>query len=333
MHKIFFTTTTVKQALKIGIPEIDSGEYDTEEDVLLMQEIASSYNIDLINVGSLFSLMEGIKKYQPSEIWNLNSGLFGRMREAHAPAMIESSGIVCRGADTWLCAMTQDKIVTSILMAGLTFQTIEILPTCSIIGFACLEKAAKICASSNLSDQMILKPRFEGSSRGLFVVDTANYFPIKQKLVRSVQKWGEYIAQPYIDGPDISMNFGLDSLGRLVNYRPLFTVSQGGVDTAEFKTYSLGYCPDKKIINTNKDPNQIIQDAWKIASFFQPELYLRIDLRSCKKTNRVFFLEVNATPTLSPHDDYIKSAEISGFNYRAVLSNIFEKLKTRKQHS
>ena len=120
--------------------------------------------------------------------------------------------------------------------------------------------------------------------------------------------------------------FGLAILTALPSRRikgdALPLLCEGGLDTARMKTIAVGRSPFKHIEQGRSFCPKVAADMLACARYLEPDLYLRSDLRQCSKSGDFFFLEFNATPTLSRDDDYIKSAELCGLSFETVVARI-----------
>ena len=321
MRALYATTTTAERASQLGIEQEALGEYDYEHDLHDLGTVLLNLGCKLINLGLPAELPRQLQAHHPQFVWNLNSGLFGNAREAHAPAILEAFGIRCRGANTWLSVLTQDKLTSQKLVESLSPSGVRTLPSLEVTTADHIKQAQQHFVSLGYEAGLVLKPRFEGSSRGLFLLrDTRD--AIAPAIPTALQRWGKYLAQPFVEGTDWSVNFGLNENGTIQPYSPLPLRCEGGLDTATMKTIAVGRSPYKHIEHGRSFCPKVAADMLACARYLEPDLYLRSDLRQCSKSGDFFFLEFNATPTLSRDDDYIKSAELCGLSFETVVARI-----------
>jgi len=314
---VFISSITVEQALNRGYKRSETAEYDLAADLDLIKKTASKFNYNIINIGNDHELISNINRYQPEVVWNLNSGFGGISREANLPATLEMLNIRTIGANAWQCSLTQDKILTQRYLQPLEYKVLKFLPLITDLSVDNIH--------NNNFDEIIFKPRYEGSSLGIHKLYSKD---ITQEFIKKVTERYEYFAQEFIDGYDISMNFGVNNLGDLTPFKPLYTDSKGGIDTNEFKIED-GRTKNKVILPTDLATDffnkSIVEDARVISKALKVDCYLRLDFRVKKDFSEVFFLEANATPTICPDDDYIISSENTNISYEELIKNIIEK--------
>ncbi|MHC5544027.1 D-alanine--D-alanine ligase family protein, partial [Singulisphaera rosea] len=121
--------------------------------------------VALLGDGRAF--LEQVLAAPPDFVWNLAEGEgIGRSREARVPAVLEMLGIPYSGSDPFTLAVSLDKDAAKRLVRG---ADVEIPRGLSIPSERSASDIPSILADSGLGGvaTLILKPAFEGSSKGI----------------------------------------------------------------------------------------------------------------------------------------------------------------------
>src|SRR5882672_1625775 len=138
----------------------EEAEFDTEETVnALAQAIERlGHRLERFEVsGPASRTVSQLEAYSPDLIFNTAEGRRGRFREAFYPALFDELGIPYTGSDAWVLAVTLDKALTKLVLRehGVVSpkgQFIEDLAEMKLEGWRF---------------PVIVKPNFEGSSKGI----------------------------------------------------------------------------------------------------------------------------------------------------------------------
>ncbi len=182
-------------------------EFDTPRTIeALAQALARlGHQVEPVEVsGPASRTVARLEALDPDLIFNTAEGTRGRYREAFYPGLFEQLGIPYTGSDAYTCALTLDKEVTKLLLASRDILTpngafVEDLATFS---------------RSDLRFPLIVKPNFEGSSKGIgpdAVVDTAA--ELRDRLASTLAAYPQgVLVEEYIAGVDVTVGF-LERLG------------------------------------------------------------------------------------------------------------------------
>lgn len=142
-------------------------EYDKPETVEALAGILRGEGHEVVLLGDGRELVAKVLADPPDLVWNLAEGEgTGRCREARVPALLEMLGIACTGSDPLTMAAALDKGVAKRLVRAVGVAVpdgLEIAP--STPPDDCEARLSEFAAKVALP--WILKPAFEGSSKGI----------------------------------------------------------------------------------------------------------------------------------------------------------------------
>ena len=166
---------------------------------------------------------------------------------------------------------------------------------------------------STLADQLgtpfILKPRFDGSSVGLHLVETKEAYGNAKADLRNA----DYMAEAYIEGIDLTVGIlGREAMGVVA------ILPKGGLYDYEHK-YTSGMSEYQAPANIDSDlANRMRQWSNHIFRSFCCRDFARVDFRM-KPSGEVFFLEINTIPGMTPTSLLPKSVQCSGISFADLV--------------
>ncbi len=132
-------------------------EWDGAETILAVADaLATRHSVVLLEAGA--TLVERLKQAQPDLVFNMAEGLTGPGREAQVPMVLEMLGIPYTGSDPATLALCLDKGWTKAVLAH------EGVP---VPNHVTVYPDAPLPDLSSLSLPVIVKPAWEGSSKGI----------------------------------------------------------------------------------------------------------------------------------------------------------------------
>lgn len=280
--------------------------------------------VEPINVdGTPSQLIARLAAFSPDLIFNTAEGHRGRFREAFYPGLFEQLGLPYTGSDAYTCAVTLDKHLSKLLVASRGIRVPE-----GILIERAEQTEVEPCP---LTFPVILKPNFEGSSKGITqdsVVTSQEQYRVRALELLSRFPYG-LLVERYIAGRDITVPF----LGRVLEpcqYR--FHKDQ----TYQLYDYELKQQqPDKVTVQIPAEltPAQlkIIQEAARVSLEVLGVVdFGRVDFR-LGDDGELYFIEVNALPSLEFGASlYLAAARIGLTTPKAVLERLLELACTRQ---
>lgn len=148
--------------LKCGHGE-DEEEYDPLETILALQSEIERFGFDVLLFNQDDSFLESLSRQRPDFVLNIAEGRGKtRSREAQVPCVLESLGIPYSGSDALALGMTLDKYTTSHFLRSLGV---------AVPGQHMVDRLDHLDSLKRIFDggrRYIVKPRWEGSSKGVF---------------------------------------------------------------------------------------------------------------------------------------------------------------------
>lgn len=183
-------------------PDDKYEEYDPISTVQSVADTMSSFGFDVSLCEQDENFFDSLREQAPSFVVSLAEGRgSARGREAQVPSILESLDIPFWGSDSVSLALALDKLLTSRTLAG------ENIPVPLAVSFRTEEDLDKIPSLFEKNDRFVVKPRFEGSSKGIFTDSVAhNAQEMEEKILRL---WGRYsqpaLAEEYLPGDEITV--------------------------------------------------------------------------------------------------------------------------------
>jgi D-alanine-D-alanine ligase len=144
-----------------GAPVDHAEEFDSPAtiDALAQVLMSAGHAVERLGFGRPF--LERMLADPPDLVFNIAEGLSGRSREAQVPAVCEMLGVPCTGSDPLTLALTLDKDLAKRVVASRGLATPRHLLVERLID---LPGGG---APGGLSFPLIVKPAWEGSSKGV----------------------------------------------------------------------------------------------------------------------------------------------------------------------
>jgi len=318
---VVVTSVTDVQGRRYGFAENELGEFDKVEDLDILFDAIEKAGFRSIFAGHGREFAAALLKHQPCLVWNLNQGLYGRAREAEAPALSEMLGFELLGSGSWTAMLTQDKLAAASLVEKEEIAGLAVPQTIAIDGPGQLGKVDALGSEK----RWFIKPRFEGSSRGIDnQAMQAGGDALKARAAEILEQWGPVLIQEFVEGIDLSANALTDESGRLSPLSPIVIDTETGFDCINMKA-DYTNVRRRQLPLSDLHPEHVPtvkQITLDLCRVFHARDYFRSDLRLDLRTGRIFFLEANLTPTFADHDEFVLGAQFDGQNLEEVVKCI-----------
>lgn len=300
------------------LPEDAFEEFDSEATIGHIRDGLASlgHEVRLLPAGP--GVIDRLHADRPDLVFNIAEGEGGRCREAHLPALLEMLRIPYVGSDPLTLCVTLDKPVAKRLAASEGFPTPP---------FRCC-RVPEDLEEGDLSFPVIVKPAFEGSSKGIRLASRAATIAEARKMIGFVR--GTYaqdaLVEEFIPGPEVTVGLvGNDApsvIGQM-EIRPRKIPRETFVYSLEVKRdyqEQVEYlCPPSLPEET---VSRIEEHAKGIYRTLGCRDFGRIDFRVDRR-GVPQFLECNPLPGLSPgYGDLPILADRMGMPYISLLSEI-----------
>ena len=322
------TSTKVKKS------KIDEyAEWDTIETIHAIRDaIATRHQVNLIEADEF--AFEKLKSTKPDFVFNFAEGKNGASREAQMPAILEMLEIPYTGSDPVTLGICLDKSRTKEILSYYKIAN----PKFVVI------KNLESDLPENLKYPLIIKPLFEGSSKGIFNKCFVKNEVELKKIAKQILK--EYnqpaLVEEFLPGreftvailgngdramvlPIIEIKF--DALPKDVV--PIYSYEAKWIwDQAEFP-HDIYECPAKTNNDLTKKIRKISLETFKVLGCRD---WSRIDIR-LDEMGEPNIIEINPIPGVLPKIEdnscYPRAARMAGYNYNEMINAVLDEALLR----
>ncbi len=312
-------------------PSEEEAEFDTPATVKALADGLErlGHRVEKIEVsGPASRTVARLEAYNPDLVFNTAEGRRGRFREAFYPGLFEELGFAYTGSDPYTLALTLDKQLTKLVVARAGVRT----PS-----WVYVEDASQFDGSS-LRLPVIVKPNFEGSSKGItqdsIVEDPAK---LREAVAAALGRYpAGVIVEEFIPGRDLTVPFleavARDRGGVLAPVEYVVDPKFRGRHTLyDFALKTL----HSEAVNVQAPadiPPEVAAEATRAARTVFAATGCRdlgrIDFRLAED-GQLYFLEINALPSLEPGAGLYAAAALEGLHFDAVLAAVIESAAAR----
>jgi D-alanine-D-alanine ligase len=306
----------------------EEAEFDTRETV---EALASGierlgHRVERIEVsGPASRTVARLEAFSPDLIFNTAEGRRGRFREAFFPALFDELGMPYTGSDAYALAVTLDKQLTKLVLAQHGVAT----PRWQFV-----ERPEQLQVNA-LRYPVIVKPNFEGSSKGI-TQDSVVEDPLRlhEVVAATIARYpAGLLVEEFIAGRDVTVPFleraSSERGGVLQPVEYVIDAALAGARRHAIYDYDLKTKLDQavsvrapaKLSRAQKE--RIHEQAATVFRALGIRDLGRIDFR-VGDDGAVHFLEINALPSLEPGAGIYVSAALEGLHADAVLGAVIQ---------
>jgi D-alanine-D-alanine ligase len=265
--------------------------------------------------GSIEALIRTLRRIAPELVFNIAEGTHGRFREAFYPALFEQLGLPHTGSQASVLAICLDKALAKRLVAAAGVATARDL----------LVRDRRSIADEGLTYPVIVKPNFEGSSKG---ITQASVVTERTALQATIDRLfasypGGLLVEELIEGIDVSVAF-VAGLGVLPPVHYVYEPT-GAHRILDFELKHSAINRVRLEIPAALDASTTIAVTTAASRAFDAlgvTGYGRADFRVAP-TGDVRFLELNPLPSLASRDaELFVSAAQRGLSATDLLAAI-----------
>ncbi len=302
---------------KAGDPPDANAEFDHPTTIDLIAEAIKSQGFKVKKIGNAASLLEKINNIDVDIVFNISEGVSGRNRESQVPILLEMAGIPFVGADALSLGLTLDKIMAKKIFIAEGIPTPKFLEIKSFDSFTDMD---------HLKFPLIVKPRFEGSSKGLNensrvenmeeLKNQAQYIINTYKQPALIEEFicGQEFTVAIIGNapPEVMPVVQIKIDGRLKLNNKFYTFARITSNRLEY------ICPAHIVLELNKKISELALKAYNAVECYD---FGRIDFRVDNEGNP-YVLEINPLPSLSTEDVFPIVANQAGLSYEQLIGKI-----------
>jgi D-alanine-D-alanine ligase len=313
----------------------EEAEFDSAETVQAIADglRAGGHEVETIEVtGPASHLAARLESFGPDLIFNTAEGRRGRTREAFYPSLFEELGFPYTGSDAYVLTVTLDKWLTKLVLGQKGIDT----PRGRLVTPEEFRRL-KDPGSLGLAFPVIVKPNYEGSSKG--IVDEAvvrDPKTLAEVLPRALRAYPTgVLVEEFVAGTDVTVPLlegrGDDGVLLPVDYlvdpsaRSRFNLYDYRLKSAEANKVSVR-CPPEL-------PRDVIARLQAISKVATRTLGIRdvgrVDFR-LGEDGRIYLLEVNALPSLEHGASLFAASGREALSYDETLQSIVESAARRQ---
>lgn len=311
----------------------EEAEFDTEETVNALAAAIErlGHRVEKMEVsGPASRTVARLEAFSPDLIFNTAEGRRGRFREAFFPALFDELGFPYTGSDAYALAVTLDKQLTKLILREEGVRT---------PGWQFVEKLSEL-KPDELHFPVIVKPNFEGSSKGISQDSVAeNVEDLRKKVDAALDRYPSgVLVEEFIVGRDVTVPF-LESVDN--DFDGVLAPVEYIVDSATAQSrkyaiydYELKMRSDKSV--SVRAPATIDEDMAERIRKMARSVIKKLD---CKDLGRVdfrlsdagvpYFLEINALPSLEPGAGIYAAAALEGLHFDGVIDAVIQNAARR----
>src|SRR6184192_2823585 len=311
----------------------DEAEFDSREtiDALSTALERLGHRVERIEVsGPASRTAARLEAYAPDLVFNTAEGRRGRFREAFYPALFDELGFPYTGSDAWVLAVTLVKPLPKLVLRehGVVSpkgQFIEEISELKLEGWRF---------------PVIVKPNFEGSSKGItqesVVEDRQRLRALAERQLARFP--AGVLVEEFIPGRDLTVAFlekcDPERAGVLAPVE--YVIAESELSKRRYRIYDY----DLKSVHFDavdvrcpaEFPPWVLERAQDMARRAYKALGVRdlgrIDFRVADD-GQVYFIEINALPSLEPGAGIYAAAALEGLHTDAVLGKVVESAVAR----
>jgi D-alanine-D-alanine ligase len=307
-------------------------EYDEIETIDALSNELKTFATSVVRIEQTPNIIKDIIRTKPEFVFNIAEGISsGRARESQVPSILESLNIPYSGSDPIALGIGLDKYLTNTVLksAGVP------VPFAFIV-----RDEADLCSHRSIfknKKKFIVKPCWEGSSKGIFIDSVVcDFRGLKKKAFYIISKYRQpALAEEFLEKDEITAGvcgnkqpylLGMMRIVPVDKGNGIFLYSQENKRDWETKIrYESKSAIEKKI--------QKLVREYAIKAFVALELrdIARIDFR-LDKFNVPRVIDVNPLPGLSPaYSDLPILCKLENKNYSYLIRKIMiEALKRNR---
>jgi D-alanine-D-alanine ligase len=302
---------------KEGDPADANAEFDHPSTIGVIAKAIESQGYKVKKIGNVSSVMGKLGNLGVDIVFNISEGLSGRNRESQVPILLEMAGVPFVGADALTLGLTLDKIMAKKIFIA------EKLPTPK---FFTVDSVSALESADHCKFPLIVKPRFEGSSKGLSENSRVqNLDELKKQVEYVISTYKQpALVEEFISGQEFTVAVVGNEPPEAL---PVVQIKIDGRLKLEDKFYTfaritsnrLEYVCPAKISAELRDT--LMDLAVRTYRAVECRDFGRVDFR-VDSDGRPYVLEINPLPSLSTEDVFKLLAENVGITYEEMIGKI-----------
>jgi D-alanine-D-alanine ligase len=311
----------------------EEAEFDTEETVNALAGAIEriGHRLERFEVsGPPSRTVARLEAYNPDLIFNTAEGRRGRFREAFYPALFDELGFPYTGSDAYSLAVTLDKQLTKLILKEHGIRT---------PGWQFVENVDEL-RPEDLHFPVIVKPNFEGSSKGITQDSVAtNVQEVRHKVAAALERYpAGVLVEEFITGTDLTVPFlaGLSNDCGGVLAPVEYVIDPRFTEGRKYQIYDYTLKTQHEKAVSVRAPASVPREMALDVREMARKVYHVLDCRDLGRIDfRVsdagipYFLEINALPSLEPGASIYAAAELEGLHFDKVIDTVISSAARR----
>lgn len=303
---------------KAGDPPDANAEFDHPSTIDVIAAAIESRGFKTKKIGNASSVLSKIDNLGVDIVFNISEGVVtGRNRESQVPILLEMVGIPFVGADAFTLGATLDKVMAKKIFIA------EDIPTPR---FFEVKSTDELKNTDHCKFPLIVKPRFEGSSKGLTENSRVeNMGELKNQVEHIINIYKQpALIEEFISGQEFTVAvIGNDP----AQVMPVVQIKIDGRLKLEDKFYTFARITSDRLeyvcpAHIGSDLSKKLSDlALKTYKAVECRDFGRVDFRVDHDGNP-YVLEINPLPSLSTEDIFVTVAKVMGMSYEEMIGKI-----------
>lgn len=302
---------------KEGDPPDANAEFDHPSTIEVIAKAIESQGYKVKKIGNAFNLLEKLDNLNVDIVFNISEGLSGRNRESQVPILLEMAGVPFVGADALTLGLTLDKVMAKKVFMAEGIATPK---------FFEVKSPEDLNNTDHCKFPLIVKPRFEGSSKGLSDNSRVeNIEELKKQVEFIVATYKQpALIEEFISGQEFTVALvGNDP----VEVMPVVQIKIDGRLKLNDKFYTFARVTSDRLEYIC--PARISQDLQKKISDLALRTYNAVECRDFGRVDfrvdqdeKPYVLEINPLPSLSTEDVFMLVAKNINITYEEIVGRI-----------
>ena len=297
-------------------------EYDSPETLDIIESAFRSRERAVVRLGGGEEFIDAVRREDVDIVFNISEGRgSSRSREAQVPAVLEMLGVPFTGSDPLCLAICLDKPVVKKLVKADGILT----PRWFTVGS---EEDVEAVRWSTLPFPMIVKPSYEGSSKGIRLTSVVhNIREAEKEAMRIITDYRQpAMIEEFIDGDEVTVGVIGNNPPAIVGMMRIMPKTR-----VEHFVYSLEVKRDYVNLVDYESPVMLPGQVCKKLESASLAVFKTLDCRDFARLDfRVdrngtpFFIEINPLPGLGAYSDLIIMAGRLGRSHESVINSVLE---------
>lgn len=301
-------------------PPDANAEFDHPSTIDLIAKTIESLGHKVVKIGNVDDLLKKIDNLKVDIVFNVSEGISGRNRESQVPIILEMMNVPFVGSDGLTLGLSLDKAMTKKILIS------ENIPTPKF--FETDDPQDNVAKLKDIKFPLIVKPRFEGSSKGLSEKSRVeNLEQLREQVAHIVKNYRQSaLVEEFISGseytvalignnpPEVFPPVQIKIDGRLKLGDKFYTFARITSNRLEY------VCSDKIDADLKEKLKSL---ALKTFNAIEARDFGRVDFR-VDENNKPYVLEINPLPSLSSEDVFMCIANHLKVSYTEMIKRILD---------